>query len=486
MDTPLLASDEDGATPLLASGPDLEQNESRLAQLMRRPSHPMMDSLSIQETSPSRPPSPPEVSIVTIVAGTLAMVQCGLVWGSFLSDSWSDTFLRASIGWQQKYLPFLDDYTDTIIQTTDLASILSILRTSKQYVMLIVVAVTSVLIPCVAMISNPMAILQHYYTGVTAATTSFELFMRSSYIIVYFLIFLDLSTSFITLEWTDTVLTIHNRMHSGVFFYLLGITASLGVVVVLRHSKEQSRQGVSTTRLPPPAEAFRYSWPSSDVDHDEMIGIMRTRGNDDNDTLSEQQQQPHSLQGSCWIWQTGLIASVLLLPAFVLPLLSISYQGVAAQFMPASHQTLYIWQVPWLLWQYSSTNKVLLAICGLVLVLQAMIIPLAALACGLILWLHPQKSRQSSKWLYCLHPFMNGMALAVTIVLFAPTLQPFANTILNQTSSGLCDKFEENNVDCLTLVGRILPGTWCFLAHSSLLEIFVIATLRCTSSSSKR
>ena len=464
MDPPLLASDDDGTTPLLSSSPhEEEENESSqmMALLMQRP--------EIEPTPLAVVQSRPEFSIITVLAATLALLQCGLVWGAYLANSWSDTHLLTSIDWQQKYLPFLDDYTDVVIQTIDLASIVSILRASHQYVLFAAVTVTAVGIPCISIITNPMRVTQHYYKTYIGASYM-DLVLRFSLVIIHLLVLLDLATN-ITLEWTDTAMRVQNCMRGAMFSYLVGMTAAIGVQVVLRCSNNQQEERRVVQRIPP-AAAFRHaSWPVEQYDDD----------------ISEAAPSPVRQVDSwysCFSWQLGLATGVLWLPSFSLPLLHISYHGLAAEFLTLTQREVYLWQVPRLLWHPCHDNKWMVVLCEVILILQIIVVPIVGLLCGLAL-LHSSSFLQKfkyRKWLLCLHPMMNGITLAITVVLFAPALESMTNYLLKD-SSGLCEKFDKTlGEPCLTVSGGILPGAWFFLIQSALMEMFCAMLL---SSSSK-
>lgn len=460
-DPPLLPSDDDAGTPLLSSGPMSEEdNESSqmMALLMKRPEI---------EPSPAFPllltPEHPTFSLVTVLAGTLTLLQCGLVWGSYLSDSWSDTHLLTSVGWQKKYLPFLDDYTDVIIQSVDLGSILSILRASKEYLLLAVVAVTAVAIPCISIITNPMAVTKQYYRTYMGPS-HLDLMIRLSFVIIYLLVLLDLATG-VTLEWTDTALRVQNCMRGSMLCYLLGMMAAIGVVAVLRYSHQAARTTSLTTQLTriPPAAAFQHPWPYAYVD-------------DDDDILDTSMRQGRSWY-SCCTWQLGLATAALLLPALSLPLMSISYQGMAAEFIYDTDREIYLWQLPILLWHSCNGNRWMVILCEGILVLQTVILPLVCLMFGLASSRATVPSRYR-KWLSCIHPFMNSITLAITIVLFVPGLESMTFYMLDQDSSGLCEKFNNTlGEPCLTISGSLLPGSWLLLLQSVLLEVFCAVIL---------
>jgi hypothetical protein len=489
MDTPLVPSDDD--TPLLSSGPvhlEDEENESSqmMALLMKRPEIEPTPLLLQQQAQQEQP----EFSIVTVVSATLVLLQCGLVWGSYLSDSWCDTHLLTSIDWQRKYLPFLNDYTDTIIHSLDIGTILSIMRASQDYVLLAIVALTAVGIPCISIISNSMAVTKYYYnnsTMLTTATTASsprDLVIRFSFMVIYLLVLLDLATGYITLEWTDTAFRIQNCIRGSMLCYLVGMTAAVGVVAVLRFGKTTTRQSPPSTTRIPPAAAFRYPWP-----------VVESYNDDDDDDIMNISEEAVAAAAAarrenswylCMTWQLGLATAVLLLPSLSLPLMRITYQGLAAEFMQNVEHYIYLWQLPLLLWHPCKGNKWMVLVSEAVLILQTAILPLVALVCGLMSLRHQSSISKSCHYRKCLlylHPMVNGITLALTVVLFVPALESITHYLLNDDnqndrSEGLCEKFNETvGEPCLAVGGTILPGAWFFLVQSVLLEVFCFLTL---------
>lgn len=475
MDPPLVTSDDNAGTPLLSAGPQVigddedheHESSQMMALLMKRPEIEPTDFLLVEEEKPLAP----EFSLLTVAAGTLTLLQCGLVWGSYLSDSWSDTHLLTSIDWQRKYLPFLNDYTDAVIQQIDLGSILSILRASKEYVLLAVVAVTAVGIPCISIISNPMRVTKQYYKTYGGASCR-DLALRFSFFVIHLLLLLDLATS-ITIEWTDTAFRIQNCMRKSMFSYIVGMTAAVGVVSVLRFGSMRAREISSQqeqrqySRIPP-ASAFRHSWPVAESYTDEVNDVI----NGVSDPLESRQRQESSWY-SCFTWQLGLATIVLWLPCFSLPLLRISYHGLAAEFMSDTQVDVYLWQLPQLLWHPCNDNKWMVMITEVLVVLQTLILPLAVVLVGMAVL--KRKTLLLRKWLVCLHPMVNSVTFAAAVLLVAPSLESMTTYLLNEDSSGFCEKFNGTTGEpCLTTSGTSLPGAWFFLIHSVMLELFCI------------
>jgi hypothetical protein len=92
-------------------------------------------------------------------------------------------------------------------------------------------AVTTIIIPCCAMIVQPMTVLERHdmvLSGGTFHSKSIIMnLVRFGFLIVYIVLILDLSTSFIELNLVDSKIAVQNRMGSGLVFYMIGMTMTV-------------------------------------------------------------------------------------------------------------------------------------------------------------------------------------------------------------------------------------------------------------------
>lgn len=238
-----------------------------------------------------------------------------------------------------------------------------------------------------------------------------------------------------------------------------------------RTKQGEQRRVVALQRIPP-AEAFRHAWPG--------VFVVETY---DDDIPEPNRVREEGSWHLCFTWQLGLATGVLLLPSFSLPILQLSYQGLAAEFMTTTQREVCLWQLPRLLWHPCTDNKWMVVLCQVILILQIVVLPLVGLLCGLA----SLRSSSLQKYVYrkclsCIHPMMNGLTFACTVILFAPGLESITRYLFNEDSSGLCDKFNNTlGEPCLTVSGSTLPGAWFFLAQSLLLEVFCAMVLSLNS-----
>ena len=91
---------------------------------------------------------------------------------------------------------------------------------------------------------------------------------------------LNLCTSFIILEWTDTLLEVYNCMKSDLLSYLLGMMAVVLVMVCLRYDGQCQKQGLCRQLIQakaPPVAAFRYPWSCDERDDNAQVSFHERR-----------------------------------------------------------------------------------------------------------------------------------------------------------------------------------------------------------------
>jgi len=530
MRTPLLQSDEDMSPPWLSSGPVVVE-ESEFSRLISQSSNlnnnnntaPFLDPFAVttaNDATAALQHLQQSVS-VTVAAGTLCIMHAAFVWGSFLSDVWTETHLVMAVGWQQTYLPMLDDLTDTTIRSTNLASLLQDLAVTQQYVLLALLWVSSLLLPCCFMILSPtwivsdynqnhasMPIIQRMRTWQARGTV--ETIVRWALLILFVLMLLDLTTAVVELHWTDTVLQVRNRAVGGLSAYVSGIASALAAILVLRSPRKAVKNGSKSTaraaavaaiRSPSPT-AFQHPWrlveePSMTVLEEgptvPAAGPKRHYASEVStpeliqETASVVAAVIHhepvklTFRHRVLVFQFCLLAAVFWIPSLYLPLFRVSYGGVAGDLMTAQSRSLFLWQIPALLWaqgiQAATARWMLLGI-GFVSMNVVLVLPVVAFCLGITTWLgEADMSRRSQHWLYCIHPALGGLVFALALIATVPSLEPLGNLWLD--SSTVCDQFRQATGEpCLTITGKLLPGAWFFLAQSIVLDIFAVLTLQ--------
>jgi len=288
------------------------EEESALSRLITEstppeallPFGPGITDETIAPTTVSSGPNRGKASIITTLAGTLICLQWGFTWGAFFTKTgWMDSHLQVSLGWQTKYLPFLDKHVDFVIQETSVFTLASNLKDDKEYFSLAGIWFCSVVIPCVFMIVCPIWILTDY----TVPRRKFvpqqqqqlfsrswlELTVRLSSLVSFIILTLNIAIRGIELSWADTDLQVHNEIRGAYLSYLVGTSCALTTVVILRmpflehiqllkypyqkenaastrHARANSNFSAVSAEVPPPRalyspppNAFSLPWLSS-------------------------------------------------------------------------------------------------------------------------------------------------------------------------------------------------------------------------------
>jgi hypothetical protein len=547
----LLAQEEDTEAPSLGAFHAAELEQSPLERLITHSSSEQAAQNAFnfsleQQAEPRRrnnfaPPFTPlpqqrsssttkttGASIITVVAGTFSLLQIGLVWGSFLSSSWCDTYLRVS-------LPLLNDYTtDTFIESITLASILSKLNGAEKHGTFLLLLLTSLAMPCLCMLLGPtwtmgdhndrLLLLQQQQQRrpqfCMAPRAIFELWMRFSFLIVFLLMIVDIGISSIQLVGQqDTNINILNASRGGLVCYTLGMCCALMSMLVLRVARKDlepielpsngggnnnnNNSSSSPIRFPP-KRAFQLPW-------------LRTSSRDDADLLQEQNepllqedellepttpaemeamqmeipissttstssQQELSFCQKIILYEVGGLAIFLWFPALYLPLLRLSFSGLASEFMEQVLMEVRFWELPAILWQHGvaagTCHWILFSLGGAVIGLVYLLPILATVMC-VFTWMSRRAGRSYFRnVLVWLQPALCGIVFAVAVCITVPALGPLTEYILDEKTSGVCEQFKQiTNEACLVLSGQFAMGGWFLLAQSISLELFVALTL---------
>ena len=457
-------------------------------------------------------------SLATLGAGSLCLLQTGLVWGSFLSSSWFDTHLIISIDWQKQYFPFLNDAVDQLLHSTTLASLLSTFMGAEQHVASLVLIISSILIPCLCMILCPVWTVSDHKARLTtrqqqpqpqpqqtnSAQTPriiFESLLRFSLLAYFLLALLDVGTSSIEIVSNDTKFSITNQTRGGLVAYALGMSCALGVIVILRSTRRRVTEYIPapvsseenyrpSLPRPPPNQAFQLPWHLSAnensqeqqrpllADDDEFQGQV--------ETMQIQQggleSQDISFCKKAVLFEFGIVATLFWLPALFLPLFQLNYGGLVSDFMAEVSFSIKLWELPAVLWQRgiaAGTPKWMLLSLGLVLIMFVYILPMLATILSICTW--RMKSTAGTfcrSTLHTIHPCLVGIVFALALLFAIPSFEPIGEYLLDEGTSGLCKKFHiVTNDTCLTISGKPDLGLWFLIGQSIVLEIFVILTL---------
>uniref|UniRef100_A0A7S1D7J0 Uncharacterized protein n=1 Tax=Cyclophora tenuis TaxID=216820 RepID=A0A7S1D7J0_CYCTE len=394
-----------------------------------------------------------------------------MFWGSFVSSSWFDVHLRIQVSWMREL--FNGDATDTILQHMNLASILSTLKETQQQPVLVLIIITAIVIPLLSIIYYPVSLIVRHRDFVTGRQgrkywNLMDPFVRFSIFVVWILLFLDLATSFISLHWTGSVISVHNRIESGLAAYILGCTAVVVLAVIMRVG-QKNIPSRTTSNLPSEAEISPY------MEEDEPAREPLLGPSEEQDrTSSDVTKRCMARISRFLIFESGLVAILMLITSFFEPILKVRYSGLAAEFLPSREQSIHLGQLPSLLWMRgdaAGTKHWILLISGASLVLQTFIVPLSTLLLAF-------GTADDRKWLAFLYPAVNPLSLTLALLVIVPILERVPEYLLEQETSGLCQDFDVVlGESCLVLDSKLGIGAWCWAAHSVLLEVFMLLSI---------
>lgn len=510
-DPPLLAGEEGGEAPVLGAA-HVELDQSPLERLIQQSTTEQRIAaasttffLDDQSTSFSALIASPSFTqatgslCLTLVAGSLCLLQGGMVWASFISSAWFETHLLFTVNW-------IGGTTDQLLHTTTLASLLSAFLSVDLHWAAVCLLLASLVLPCLSMIlSAAWTVMDHRdrlsvgKNGPNYPRMLFEYVLRMSLVTFLSLSILDVATSSIDLVGNGTDLQIVNRTRGGLVCYTLGMCCALGVIAVLRLVQvgDERRTIVvhsvsAGSRRVPPNHAFQLPWRSNT---DQADAELQRPLIDTEDALEEGNDEVQPVRGlgpdgyaglsyckRVLLYEAGIVSTLLLPPAFLLPLFTLNFGGLASDFMVETTFTVQFWEFPIVLRRrgiLAGTEHWILVALGTALLCLVYILPLVATALSISAWrLESAKSRGCQNILQVLQPCLCGIVFALSVLIAVPAFGPIGETLLNEKTSGVCDKFHLITSDnCLTIEGDPNIGVWFLLAQSISLELFVMMTL---------
>ena len=510
----LFAEDKDNTTPLLGGlhGELLEQSplerliqqstaeqrEGTSQQQQQRRQPIFMEALNISFGEPSSV-SPPtnhtfQSRITTLVAGSLCLLHIGFVWASFLSEAWLETHLIIGIEWQKKYLPFLDDATDKLVHTTNLASLLTSF-TSINIMFGAVLLLISLVIPCFAMLLSATWTVRDHQRRIETDQVeepfrilriTFEQTYRISLVLFFSFTVLNVAASSIELVGNKTDLLVINRTTGGLVCYTIGICCALAVFVVLRLIQkdgkalflEQQQQRQPTRRVPPNHAFHNHNNPE-----DEQETPLVNNESQQRQTLQNDQVKPLSFCQKIIIFETGLLATATLPLAYFLPLFHVDFSGLAADFMPEVSVSCHLWEFA-AIWRQremvADTEDWIIWVLGSTLLLLVYVIPLLAMAVTVIAWRSSSRARRSKcrKILKVIQPCLCGLVFALSVIIVLLSIGPVSENYLEGKTGGICKEFQFLASDnCLSIDGTLDIGLIFLVLQSLSLDIFIMLTI---------
>lgn len=470
MNTPLLVSDE--VPPSLSGGGTDPDANSQLTLMLREASSPPSNATllrndlaqSLRRTTRRQRAELATVSFVTMLAGSMIMIQIGLLWGSFLSTSWLQVHVVATqISW-------LTPPVNTMLKNLDLGEMVNIFVQTKQTAAVAVLAMTTILVPCLTMITQPLTILERHSAVLLnqdyEAKSMVNFWIRFGFLAVFCVIILDICISHVQINWIDSQVMVQNRIGPGLLSYSVGLSIAMAVAMVLRLAYVK----VIAEPTPTVVEAVEEGYMRVLEEEEDNEDASPNEDTNVGEVAEQRQPQPTS---SCYcsyrlmIFECAVLSLIFGVASFLLPLFFVSYEGFAAAFLSDTKVKIGLIDLV----QVEQGNSTWTAFFfQIVVVLQVICFPVLAIIIATITAFGTHK-----RWLGAIHPGINGLTLCAAILIIIPSLEPVGNYVLNEQTSGLCNSSDVATDDsCLTMVGSIGIGTWCFLAHAIFLELFVL------------
>lgn len=468
MNTPLLAADESHGVPSLSGGADDPDANSQLTRMLREASSPPLNVPLFRNTNRGpvattdrrrRPLAP--VSFLTVLLGSLTIFLIGLLWGSFLSPSWLEVHLLVTH-------VFFTPPLDTVLQILDLGSMVSTFVSTGQTSAVVLLAVTTVMIPCCTMIALPMTVLDRH-TAVVLGTTyeaksAISPFIRFGFLIVYIVLILDFVLSAIELTLVETKAEVQTRMGGGLVCYTIGMTMAIVCAKLLAIAT------VSRPSTAGPVEPMEGGYMRVlEEEDDELGGEASLRETERNSVLSPTPESVCGCSNKLLLFESAVLSIIFWIAAFALPLFKVTYQGAVSSVL--SQTTLEVRLANLVQTPQGAAHSILQA----TVLTQLFAFPLMALAFGIGICFFGFKKR----WLAGVHPAVNSFSMCAAVLIIIPILQSLGVEILNEHTSGICSEFHElTGESCLIMVGSVEAGTWCLVGHAVALETFILLSLR--------
>lgn len=197
----------------------------------------------------------------------------------------------------------------------------------------------------------------------------------------------------------------------------------------------------------------------------------------------ETSSSPHPQSLTYWnkftVFQTGLLSVVLWIPTMYLPVLHLSYTGVAADLTKQQSFRLYFWDIPGYIWSQGlefGTPLWIVILLALFLSVTLFFLPMMATFQGILAWIGEGAWRtRSYVWLYTIHPCLGGIVFSVALLATIPSLSPLSLLMLDEHKTGICHGIVGD--PCLEARGQLLSGGFFYIVQAWCLEVFVTLSL---------
>jgi hypothetical protein len=461
-------------------------------------------------------------AFVTVAAGACSILHLGFVWASFVATNWSETSISVE-------LPFLPS-TLVPVTSTSLSTLIQSFVQTNQIGVSVLIWITSLLVPCLVMVLTPSWIVQVYSASKSSPASLMQeehwirdilhLAVRWSFTVVYVLGFIFLSSQFVALEWTNTLVSVQNKVDVGLASFTVGISFALIAIGVLRlHSAynrfDDSHPRISAAPVVPEPDRPTVSPTRLYADDGEATATMRIL--EDDPILTSEPTQVHGndmprhraahetmptrgrlasdakLPNFCetlLVFQLGLVAILAWIPAITLPAVQFELSGFASEFIPGnSTKSISLYQVPLVLYRGSlaaTTPPWIIWLMASLMLSWTVLCPILASVLSIATWMLPTDpspyparwSRSSCRtWLYAIQPAASGIVLALALFIAVHGIEPWSEIVFNSVAGKA--SFESLVGEaCLTIRGSPMIGAWFYVVHACLLEVFIALTLR--------
>ena len=465
------------------------------------------------------------------------MLQAGLLWRSYTAPSWFDIRVGTEISWWPSNNGVSSSSAaqlNWVLRSMDLDDILTAFTLSSSsstenripsHLSIVLLMMSVLVIPGFASLMYfPVRILmrhRHFRKGkhypqerptqsivvpqgeeqgpdkLSIPCLLMDILVRLSFFVVWILLFLDLSTSFIRLGWTDTEITVHNQIRSGLAMFALASTCMIVLAVLERLGRFNIPR-----RVKPPLDPSPYMQEDPDDSDDKpndtdgqastepLLQEQTQLGQAHTETSGQNRGRPRTANNDAGspsgsflsrlykivVFEAALVSLIILIASFTEPLLTINYGGAISGLLPAKEQIIRLSELPHLLWERGTAagdSIGMLGILGTALILQVFLIPMVVFLLAIQYW-----GTGHRKWFESLYPAVNTSTLAICLAVLVPVLDNVPAVLLEQETAGICQDFEVAlGEPCLTLESKLGLGAWCWIGFAATLEMFLFLSL---------
>jgi len=398
--------------------------------------------------------------LVAFTSIVLAL-QAALFTGSYIAP-WSDTIIR----WNDN-----DGATNVIYSTNVWESVQNFAKSGATGVLVLMIVFLFAVPTLAWLILQPIliGILYSGYSGKSSCGTfgrsqfpAIHSFVELSWKVVAFAVFLQA----IFLAGTSTTLTLGGFNVDLVTVARGGLAAFAWAILF----------GMLFSALARVHYKDSVSQSATSVDEDAFV-MMEDQASDDNRCCG----LPRLLKPVI-VFVSGLIATVLLIPVYLLPVIQLTYDGVVADLLESAEKESTLFQLATSI-ATDSLGKVFGILCAAMLWITIILLPFVALMTSLYLRLcgsWKDNALRGSKLFHALQlvfPFCSSAVFAISLVVAILAMGTFTSYFFNENQ--VC-QFLNQQADeyCFIVYGAFEPATWGFLMQSIATEVFAFLTLR--------